>query len=57
MLGYTPEEWAAETVAGALHTDDRERVLASDERFEARGEPVDEEYRLLAKDGVGGLGA
>ena len=34
-----------------LHPDDRERVLASDERFEARGEPVDEEYRLLAKDG------
>ena len=52
MLGYTPEEWAAGRLwRERLHPDDRERVLASDERFEARGEPVDQEYRLLAKDG------
>ena len=52
MLGYTPEEWMAGRLwRERLHPDDRERILASDERFEADGGPVDEEYRLLAKDG------
>jgi PAS domain S-box-containing protein len=52
MLGYTPEEWTASRLwRERLHPDDRGRVLASDERFNDRGEPVDEEYRLLAKDG------
>ena len=52
MLGYTPEEWVAGRLwRERLHPDDRERVLASDERFGVRGEPVDHEYRLLAKDG------
>ena len=52
MLGYTPEEWAAGKLwRERLHPDDRDAVLASDERFEADGEPVDLEYRLLAKDG------
>jgi diguanylate cyclase (GGDEF)-like protein/PAS domain S-box-containing protein len=52
MLGYTPEEWMAGRLwRERLHPDDRERVLASDERFEADGGSVDEEYRLLARDG------
>src|SRR5918998_760254 len=52
MLGYTSREWMEGTLwRERLHPDDRERILASDERFEADGEPVDEEYRLLAKDG------
>ncbi|MDP8901584.1 MAG: PAS domain S-box protein [Actinomycetota bacterium] len=52
MFGYTPEEWMAGRLwRERLHPDDRERVLASDERFEADGGPVDHEYRLLAKDG------
>ncbi|MBA2619507.1 MAG: PAS domain S-box protein [Rubrobacter sp.] len=52
MLGYTPEEWMAGRLwRERLHPDDRERVLASDERFEADGGPVDHEYRLMAKDG------
>jgi diguanylate cyclase (GGDEF)-like protein/PAS domain S-box-containing protein len=52
LLGYTPDEWMEGHVwRERLHPDDRERVLASDERFEAEGEAVDEEYRLLAKDG------
>ena len=52
MLGYTSQEWAAGKLwRERLHPDDRGRVLASDERFEADGEPVDQEYRLLAKDG------
>jgi diguanylate cyclase (GGDEF)-like protein/PAS domain S-box-containing protein len=53
MLGYTPEEWIAGKLwLKRLHPDDRERVLAADERFEAGGEErFSEEYRLLAKDG------
>jgi diguanylate cyclase (GGDEF)-like protein/PAS domain S-box-containing protein len=53
MLGYTPEEWREDKVwPKCLHPDDRERILAADERFEAGGEePFSEEYRLLAKDG------
>jgi len=52
MLGYTPEEWMEGRLwRERLHPDDRERVLASDERFEADGGAVDEEYRLLAKYG------
>jgi diguanylate cyclase (GGDEF)-like protein/PAS domain S-box-containing protein len=53
MLGYTPEEWRNERLwPKRLHPDDRERILAADERFERGGdEPFDEEYRLLAKDG------
>ena len=52
MLGYTPEEWMEGRLwRERLHPDDRGRVLASDEHFGADGEPVDQEYRLLAKDG------
>jgi diguanylate cyclase (GGDEF)-like protein/PAS domain S-box-containing protein len=53
MLGYTPEEWREGKLwPKCLHPDDRERILAADERFEAGDEePFSEEYRLLAKDG------
>jgi diguanylate cyclase (GGDEF)-like protein/PAS domain S-box-containing protein len=52
MFGYAPEEWMAGRLwRERLHPEDRGRILASDERFEADGEPVDQEYRLLAKDG------
>jgi diguanylate cyclase (GGDEF)-like protein/PAS domain S-box-containing protein len=53
MLGYTPQEWHNEKLwPKRLHPEDRERVLAADERFEAGGdESFSEEYRLLAKDG------
>ena len=53
MLGYTPEEWQTEKLwPERLHPDDRERILAADERFESGGEEsFSEEYRLLAKDG------
>jgi diguanylate cyclase (GGDEF)-like protein/PAS domain S-box-containing protein len=52
MLGYTPEEWQENKLwPKCLHPDDRERVLAADERFEAGGEPFSDEYRLFAKDG------
>jgi diguanylate cyclase (GGDEF)-like protein/PAS domain S-box-containing protein len=53
MLGYTPQEWQNEKLwPKRLHPEDRERILAADERFEAGDEePFSEEYRLLAKDG------
>jgi diguanylate cyclase (GGDEF)-like protein/PAS domain S-box-containing protein len=52
MLGYTTEEWLpTEMWAKRLHPDDREWVLAADERSKANGEPFSEEYRMLAKDG------
>jgi diguanylate cyclase (GGDEF)-like protein/PAS domain S-box-containing protein len=52
MLGYATEEWLpSEMWAKRLHPDDRERVLAADERSKANGEPFSEEYRMLAKDG------
>jgi two-component system, sensor histidine kinase and response regulator len=52
ILGYTQEEWIAGRLwRERLHPDDREQVFASDELFEAHGEPVDQEYRLLDKDG------
>ncbi|MEJ7816766.1 MAG: PAS domain S-box protein, partial [Rubrobacter sp.] len=52
MLGYTPKEWLAGRLwPRRLHPEDRERILAADERFEAEGERFDEEYRLLARDG------
>jgi diguanylate cyclase (GGDEF)-like protein/PAS domain S-box-containing protein len=52
MLGYTPEEWRVNKLwPKRLHPDDRDRVLAADERFEAGDEPFSEEYRLIAKDG------
>jgi diguanylate cyclase (GGDEF)-like protein/PAS domain S-box-containing protein len=53
MLGYTPEEWRENKLwPKCLHPDDRERILAADERFEAGGEEsFSEEYRLLARDG------
>ena len=52
MLGYTPHEWKANKLwERRLHPDDRERILAADDRLEVEGEPFSEEYRLLARDG------
>ena len=52
LLGYTPEEWLEGRLwPKRIHPEDKERILAADERFEAGGESFREEYRLLAKDG------
>jgi PAS domain S-box-containing protein len=53
VFGYTPEEWMADTelFPRLLHPDDRERVLAEDERTENSGEPFRAEYRQYTKDG------
>jgi diguanylate cyclase (GGDEF)-like protein/PAS domain S-box-containing protein len=52
LLGYTPAEWQADPSlwARSLHEDDREAVLAADERLTA-GERIAIEYRMHARDG------
>src|SRR5215207_6595027 len=53
MFGYSPEEWTAdpELFVKLLHPEDRERVLAEDERTERTGEPFKEEYRQFTREG------
>jgi diguanylate cyclase (GGDEF)-like protein/PAS domain S-box-containing protein len=52
LLGYTAEEWLEGRLwPERIHPEDKGRILAADERFEAGGEPFSEEYRLLARDG------
>ena len=53
LLGYGPEEWAAEAnlFSKLLHPEDRERVLGEVERSSGSGTPIQIEYRLLARDG------
>jgi diguanylate cyclase (GGDEF)-like protein/PAS domain S-box-containing protein len=53
MLGYGPEEWLVdrEFSIKLLHPEDRERVLAEHLRASQSGEPLDTEYRLIARDG------
>jgi len=57
ILGFTPEEWLGESARweGALHPDDRDRVVASCVRANETFEPWREEYRMVAKDGPGRL--
>ncbi|HJQ29043.1 MAG TPA: PAS domain S-box protein, partial [Rubrobacter sp.] len=53
MLGYLPEEFTSD--AGfwpdVLHQDDREMVLAENERTNRTGEPFRVQYRMIHKDG------
>jgi PAS domain S-box-containing protein len=52
MIGYTPEEaMQPSRWKSWLHPDDRDRVLAQDERCDRTGEPWFAEYRVIAKDG------
>jgi PAS domain S-box-containing protein len=53
LFGYSAEEWTAdpELFLNLLHPEDRERVLAEDERTERTGEPFNEEYRQFTRDG------
>ena len=53
LIGYTPEEGPGVRLwREHLHPEDRERVLAADERFERADEKrFGAEYRLIAKDG------
>lgn len=51
--GYSPEEMRSGTDhwSRILHPEDRERALALDARHYGTGEPLDSEYRVIAKDG------
>jgi diguanylate cyclase (GGDEF)-like protein/PAS domain S-box-containing protein len=54
LLGYSPEEWAADPGLWTrrLHPEDRERVLEQEtrtERGEAAAQPID--YRMITRDG------
>jgi PAS domain S-box-containing protein len=52
MLGYPPADWADSTLwETIIHPDDRDRVLAEMRRFQATGEPLSSEYRMLHKGG------
>ncbi|HEY3462671.1 MAG TPA: PAS domain-containing protein, partial [Gaiellaceae bacterium] len=53
LVGYTAEEWVSDPsfFAGVLHPDDRDRVLADFAAMHETGEPLECEYRLLARDG------
>ena len=53
LVGYAPEEWLADPTLWVqrLHPDDRERVLAEDDRRLESGDPIVADYRMLARDG------
>ncbi|HZD17556.1 MAG TPA: PAS domain-containing protein [Actinomycetota bacterium] len=53
ILGYTAEEWLEDVTLwiAATHPEDRDRVLAADQRSAMTGEPFREEYRMVARDG------
>ena len=53
LLGYSAQEWTDDPAffSKCLHPDDRTRVLDSVRDHVLTGEPIDIEYRLMAKDG------
>jgi PAS domain S-box-containing protein len=53
MSGYSPEEWLADKqlFQKLLHPEDRDRVLEAIRRATANAEPIEQEYRMLARDG------
>jgi PAS domain S-box-containing protein len=53
ILGWSVKDWIANPDAWfeRLHPDDRAQALAAEERSKATGEPLDSEYRMIAKDG------
>ena len=53
MLGYTPDEWIADPDLfwRRLHPDDVEQVRAQHEHQRTTGQPLQRDYRLIARDG------
>ena len=53
LLGYASDEWGSHAQwVEAIHPEDRERVVAHDEKLGETGEPYRAEYRMLTKDGA-----
>lgn len=53
ITSYGPEEWVADPnlLSKVLHPDDREQVLAEMARAKTSGGELDQEYRLIRRDG------
>ena len=53
LLGYTPEEWAAqpELARDGIHPDDRERTQMLAREAREQGVPTRAEFRFIARDG------
>ena len=52
LLGYTAAEWSTTFLwRDRIHPHDADRIMAASARSEETGEPFEEKYRLLAKDG------
>ncbi len=53
LLGYSPEEWLADPDLwiSCIHPDDRERAVAEVRRRDVAGQPLDIEYRVVARNG------
>jgi diguanylate cyclase (GGDEF)-like protein/PAS domain S-box-containing protein len=52
LLGYSVEEWSADRGLwlNRIHPQDREFVLAGEERCAIHGVPIDIEYRIISRD-------
>lgn len=53
IFGYPPKDYLADPTLWiqTMHPDDRDRVLADVERMNATGEAVQDEYRMITRDG------
>jgi PAS domain S-box-containing protein len=51
ILGYLPERWSGDLWREILHPDDREAVIAENDRVDGTGERFSMEYRVRAADG------
>ncbi len=53
ILGYTPAELIEDPThfLRMLHPDDRDRIIRANEASDRTGQPFDEEYRVIARDG------
>jgi PAS domain S-box-containing protein len=53
LLGYTPDEWLAnpELWSTRLHPEDRQKILTQTAATNQNNEPLDREYRMIARDG------
>jgi PAS domain S-box-containing protein len=54
ILGYTAEDWCSDATLWfrCLHPADRERALLDETRSRETGEPLNSEYRMIARDGT-----